>query len=181
MKEWLNCSSHAQKGPPTHDHVDGLLQVLCLYILLILRYHSGSTRRRGTFRRKRLQILGRSTCTGHRRPMVHILGVQLFENSFVKVLPVSFVIILCVVRSWSSLALYISARLDTFLWNKSPYRQPYLRSPANPRQVSRPRAVRNTNNNHHRFPFLAVHLADPPACASCVAHVPTTPSLDNVA
>jgi hypothetical protein len=115
-----------------------------------------------------LGLLSRTRFTA----MVHILGVQLFENNFVKVclrLPTlyltcsSFVFLACV---------------DPFLWNKSPHGRSHLRSPPDPRHLSRSPALRNTNNIHRRVSLITIHVSHPPACSSRVPRIPVATSFN---
>jgi hypothetical protein len=102
--------------------------------------------------------------------MVHILGVQLFENNFVKVtirpLFFDFPLICSLVC------------IDPFLWDKSPHRRSYLRSPPNPPHLPRSPTLRNANNIHCRLPFLTIHLARPPACPTRLSRIPAPISIN---
>lgn len=103
--------------------------------------------------------------------MVHILGVQLFENNFVKVcVNLFFLFDVPLIR--------FLACLDPFLWNKSLHRWSHLRSSPDPRHLPRPPALPNTNNIHCRVSLIAIHVAHPPACSSRAPRIPATTSIN---
>ena len=103
--------------------------------------------------------------------MVHILGVQLLENNFVKVCQPVFLFNV-------SLILLFLACVDPFLWNKSPHRRSHLCSPPDPRHLPRSPALRNTNNIHSRVSLITIHVAYPPASSSRVPRIPDTTSIN---
>jgi hypothetical protein len=70
------------------------------------------------------------------------------------------------------------ACVDPLLWNKSPHGRSHLRSPPNPRHLSRSPALRNTNNIHRSVSLITVHVAYPSACSSRVPRIPCTISIN---
>jgi hypothetical protein len=103
--------------------------------------------------------------------MVHILGVQLFENNFVKVCVNLFFL-------FDVPLICFLACVDPLLWNKSPHGRSHLRSPPNPRHLSRSPALRNTNNVHRSVSLITVHVAYPSAYSSRVPRIPCTISIN---
>ena len=103
--------------------------------------------------------------------MVHILGVQLFENNFVKVCCQSFFL-------FGVPLIRFLACVDPFLRNKSSHGQSHLRSPPDPRHLPRSPALRNANNIHRRLSLITIHVAYPPAWSSRVPRIPTTTSIN---
>jgi len=116
------------------------------------------------------QVALSPTPTEHCTAMIHILGVQLFENNFVKVGSNSCLILDIFLTDFS-------ACFDPFLRNKPPHLWSHLRSPPDPRHLPRSPALPNANHVHRRLPLLSCHLAHPAAWPSRVPHLPARASV----
>lgn len=106
--------------------------------------------------------------------MVHILGVQLFENNFVKVTPAPYILSLIHLL----IASFLPACLDPFLRDKSPHGRPYLRSPPNIRHLPRSSSLRDASDSHRSLPLLSLHLSHSPTRAPGIPHLQTGAPID---
>ncbi len=68
----------------------------------------------------------------------------------------------CHVRQHLLIASFLPACLDPFLWDKSPHRRPYLRSPPDTRHLPRSSSLCDASDSHRSLPLLSLHLSHPP-------------------